>query len=425
MALRPELTPSLARLILRSGGGFPRPLKWAAIGQCWRYERSTRGRRREHYQWNLDVVGVSGVEAEAELLAAIVHFFRSVGLGPGDVRVKVSSRKLLAGLLAGRGGGDPDIFARAAVLIDKRDKVDDAVVVDGLRELGIRDPTGLLGVLDARGLDDLVSAIRSEEDVEQKGGRDEEGQEKQGQREAREDGPESRADAMNVSASSSSIFEAASDPSSTQRPSSPSASSLASSTPLLEEGLSDLSRLAALSEAYGYADWLEVDPGIVRGLAYYTGIVFEVRDAKGELRAVCGGGRYDGLLATFGGSPEPAAGFGFGDAVIVELLKDKGLLPDLPHAVDDVVAALQPEQHADAARAAGALRAKGRTVDLLLERRKIKWILKHAERLGAKRLVIVGPDEAQRNTLRSRDVAAREEKEVSLEQLLDDTPSKP
>ena len=98
VALRPELTPSLARLVLGRGKSSPMPLKWFAIGQCWRYERTTRGRRREHYQWNMDIVGVHGSEAEAELLAGIVDFFRRVGLTEKDVGLRVSSRKMVAGL---------------------------------------------------------------------------------------------------------------------------------------------------------------------------------------------------------------------------------------------------------------------------------------------------------------------------------------
>ena len=99
MALRPELTPSLARMVLSKGKGLSLPAKWFAIGQCWRYERSTRGRRREHYQWNMDIVGVEGQEAEAELLAAITMFLERVGLGPEDVGIRVSSRKVLQGVL--------------------------------------------------------------------------------------------------------------------------------------------------------------------------------------------------------------------------------------------------------------------------------------------------------------------------------------
>jgi histidyl-tRNA synthetase len=114
--LRPEITPSLARLVLGRGRSLPLPAKWWTIGQCWRYERTTRGRRREHYQWNMDIIGVAGVEAEAELLAAITTFFKSVGLGPEDVGIKVSSRKVLAAVLARYGVPDAK-FAEVGVCV--------------------------------------------------------------------------------------------------------------------------------------------------------------------------------------------------------------------------------------------------------------------------------------------------------------------
>ena len=141
--------------------------------------------------------------------------------------------------------------------------------------------------------------------------------------------------------------------------------------------LAELQRLFALCEAYGLRDWVQFDASVVRGLAYYTGPVFEVFDRAGSLRAVCGGGRYDDLLSSLGGGPRrPCVGFGFGDAVIVELLKDRGLLPDLPRSVDDVVFALEPALHGAACGAAAALRAAGRRVDLVLEPKRLKWALK-------------------------------------------------
>ncbi len=122
VALRPELTPSLARLVLAKGKGLPLPAKWYAIGQCWRYERMTRGRRREHYQWNMDIVGVAGVEAEAELLAAVTTFFSRVGLGPGEVGIKVSSRKVLQAALT-LYGVPAEQFGAVCVVVDKLEKL--------------------------------------------------------------------------------------------------------------------------------------------------------------------------------------------------------------------------------------------------------------------------------------------------------------
>lgn len=118
LALRPELTPSLARIVLQKGKGLSLPAKWFAVGQCWRYERMTRGRRREHYQWNMDIVGVPGVAAEAEILAAITTFFKRVGLTAADVGIKVSSRKVLQAVLQ-KAGVEAASFAPCCVIVDK------------------------------------------------------------------------------------------------------------------------------------------------------------------------------------------------------------------------------------------------------------------------------------------------------------------
>ncbi|KAK6943859.1 Class II Histidinyl-tRNA synthetase (HisRS)-like catalytic core domain [Dillenia turbinata] len=149
-----------------------------------------------------------------------------------------------------------------------------------------------------------------------------------------------------------------------------------------------LSKLEA--EDFGFSEWIQFDASIVRGLAYYTGIVFEGFDREGKLRAICGGGRYDRLLSAFGGDDLPACGFGFGDAVIVELLKEKGLLPDLGLQVENIVCSLDPELQGAAARVATMLRGKGQSVDLVLESKSLKWVFKRASRINACRLILVG-----------------------------------
>ena len=122
VALRPEMTPSLARMVMAKNGGLTLPLKWFSIPQCWRYERMTRGRRREHFQWNMDIWGVGGTEVEAELLAAMVTFFESVGLKAEDVGIKVNSRLVIGEVLTELGIPE-DKFAATCVLVDKLEKV--------------------------------------------------------------------------------------------------------------------------------------------------------------------------------------------------------------------------------------------------------------------------------------------------------------
>lgn len=343
LALRPEMTPSLARMVLQKGGALGLPIKWFSLPQCWRYERMTRGRRREHFQWNMDVFGVDGVTAEAELLAALVVFFQRLGLGPGDVAIRLSNRRLLQHVLTQAGVTD-ELFAPVCILVDKLEKIPRETVETELTSLGV-DPTVIDRVLEVASCTDLAEAQKL-------------------------------------------VGEG-------------------------DNGLDEVQLLMDLGEAYGFADWLRFDPSLVRGLAYYTGTVFEAFSTEGELRAICGGGRYDRLLSTFGGKDMPACGFGFGDAVIIELLKDKNLLPQLAPAVDDVVFAFSESLRGPAMEVTQRLRAAGRSVDLVLEDgKRMKWAFRHADQAGASRLVLLAPDEWERGLLKVRDLVTGEEQEI-------------
>ena len=183
------------------------------------------------------------------------------------------------------------------------------------------------------------------------------------------------------------------------------------------KALQELTELFDAIDSYGISDWVKFDGSIVRGLAYYTGSVFEVNDRKGKFRAICGGGRYDTLLSTLGGKDLPATGFGFGDMVIMELLKDKGLLPQLLSGVEDVVIALEPELKNVAVKVASVLRDSDRLVDLVLENKKMKWAFKHAERVGANRIILVAPEEWSRQKIKVKDLQTGEEFETTLEEI--------
>ena len=347
LALRPEMTPSLARMVLQRGGALGLPIKWFSVPQCWRYERMTRGRRREHFQWNMDVFGVAEVTAEAELLAAAAALFEDLGLSARRRWTCASpTGACCEGLLEAEGVGD-DLFAPVCVLLDKLEKVPREAVEEELRSLGVE-----AAVID-RALE-FASCATLEE--------------------ARALGGD-------------------------------------------EQGLRELGRLFELAAAYGCAGWLRFDPSLVRGLAYYTGVVFEAFPARGELRALCGGGRYDRLLSAFGGRDVPACGFGFGDAVIVELLKDLGRLPELPAQVDDVVFAFAGDLRAPAMEVAARLRRAGRSVDLVLEERRMKWAFRHADAAGAARLVLLAPEEWERGVVKVRDLSTGEEVERRPEEL--------
>jgi len=344
VALRPEMTPSLARMVMARAGALPLPIKWFSIPQCWRYERTQRGRGREHYQWNVDIWGTNEISADAELISVLVTFFQGVGLTAKDIVIRVSSRKVLEEVL-GSLGIEGDAFAQTCVIVDKMHKLPSDVIKEELSGLGhdskvITMIQSVLGIKDRGG---LKKALKAE--------------------------------------------------------------SLA---------VSELNSLFDAIDSYGISEWVEFDASIVRGLAYYTGSVFEVHDRDGKFRAICGGGRYDKLISTLGGKDLPATGFGFGDMVIMELLAEKGLVPGLVSGIDDIVIPLNPDLRNIAVRVAASLRASNRTVDLVLEDKKMKWAFKHAERIGAKRLVLVAPDEWSRKKIKVKDLETGEESEISL-----------
>jgi histidyl-tRNA synthetase len=347
VALRPEMTPSLARMVMSRAGALPMPIKWYSIPQCWRYERTQRGRGREHYQWNVDIWGTNEISADAELISVLVTFFEGVGLTEEDLVIRMSSRKVLEEVL-GSLGIVGDMFAQTCIIVDKMDKLPADVVSEQLSALGIED-NAIKTIQSTLGIKDMDS-LRS---------------------------------------------------------------MLGEESPAVIE----LTSLFSALEAYGVSEWIEFDASIVRGLAYYTGPVFEAHDRAGELRAICGGGRYDKLLSTLGGKDLPATGFGFGDMVIMELLAEKGLVPELTSGNDDVVISLSPELRNAAMHVASSLRARGRSVDLVLENKRLKWAFKHAERSGAQRLVMVMPDEWKDGKVRIKDLETGEETNVDVESL--------
>jgi len=348
VALRPEMTPSLARMVMAKKGGLNLPFKWFSIPQCWRYERMTRGRRREHFQWNMDVWGVDGVQAEAELLSAMVTFFQNVGLTSEDVGIKVNSRLVISEVLEEL-GVPANKFAETCVLIDKLDKMPLDAIQDDLAELGLTTSTitSLTSILTNKSITALESVLP----------------------------PDSKA-------------------------------------------IAELTKLLSLCENYGISDWIQVDASVIRGLAYYTGTVFEAFDRQGSLRAIAGGGRYDKLLETFGGEPTPAAGFGFGDAVIVELLKDRNILPSFEDAgIDTVVFAMNEELQGAAIEIASLLRMEGQSVDLVLEKKKPKWVFKHADRVKAKNVAFVAPDEYENEEVSIKNLETGEQTSIKIASL--------
>ena len=347
VALRPEMTPSLARMVMARAGGLPMPIKWFSIPQCWRYERTQRGRGREHYQWNVDIWGTNEISADAELISILVTFFEGVGLTAKDIVIKISSRKVLEEVLGSLEISE-EIFSKTCIIVDKMDKLPVDIIEEQLTELGHNSDaiSKIQSILDIKNMDELANSL----------------------------GKESSA-------------------------------------------VSELNSLFNSIDSYGILEWVEFDASVVRGLAYYTGAVFEAHDREGKFRAICGGGRYDKLLSTLGGKDLPATGFGFGDMVIMELLAEKNLIPELISGIEDIVIPLNPELRSASVIVAAALRDTGRTVDLVLEDKKLKWAFKHAERIGADRLVMVMPEEWKSGKVRIKDLESGEETDVSIEEL--------
>mgnify|MGYP001487702572 FL=1 len=347
VALRPEMTPSLARMVMARAGALPTPIKWFSIPQCWRYERTQRGRGREHYQWNVDIWGSDAIQADAELLSVLVSFFEGVGLNADDLVIRISSRKVLEEVL-GSLGISGDAFAATCIIVDKMDKLPAETVEQQLSEQGLNSDA-IAAIQSTLGLSDLDS--------------------------------------------------------------------LASALGEGSEAVAELATLFDLVDAYGISDWVAFDASVVRGLAYYTGPVFEAHDRAGKLRAICGGGRYDRLLSSLGGNDMPATGFGFGDMVIMELLNEKGLVPELPSGNQDIVIAIDENLRSAAMSVATKLRASGRLVDLVLEDKRMKWAFRHAERTGAQRLVMVMPDEWAAGNVRIKELESGEESDVAVGDL--------
>lgn len=324
LALRPEMTPSLVRMVLLKKNALRFPLKWFSIPQCFRYERMTTGRKREHYQWNVDVLGESGQIAEAEILAVAVAALRRLRLTENEVVVRVGSRQLLLDLFASRGLPAAK-FPVASLILDKRGKVTDEAIQDMLLQEGFAPK-------EVRGIFDILS-IRSFEESAALVGED-------------------------------------------------------------SLGIRQLKQFFELAEKLGIARFLQFDVSIVRGLSYYTGIVFEAFDRDGKFRAIFGGGRYDNLFQSMSSVPIPAVGFGFGDVVIGEVLAHYG-----KGAVDSrrditVVSYTDGTLEEQAIKLAGQLRSEGVSVLFLYGANRLKKAIEYADKINAARIAILDPREA-------------------------------
>jgi histidyl-tRNA synthetase len=353
VSLRPEMTPSLARMLGERSRALPKPIRWFSMPQLFRYERQQRGRLREHFQWNVDIVGEEGVGADAEVLAVALDGLRALGLTSEVIRARVSDRRLLAALCRDVGVAEERLLGAYAVV----DKLE-------------REPRG-----------------RSRQRLEEEAGL-----------------TPARAEALLA------LFD---------EPGLEAVRARSGGNAEVEAELERMDAYLAHLEDMGLGAFVEFDLGIVRGLAYYTGIVFEIFDRAGELRAVCGGGRYDRLLELVGGEPLPAVGFGMGDVVLGELLAERGLLPDWARTLDHYVVIIGEEQRPLALALAHRLRDAGRSVAYGLRDQGVRKQFRAAETEGAREVLVLGPDEAAAGQVVVRDMASGEERRVDLDEFPD------
>ncbi|MGC9455618.1 MAG: histidine--tRNA ligase [Phycisphaerae bacterium] len=354
LAIKPEITPSLARMVAAKINSLPRPIKWFSLPRLCRAENPQRGRLREFYQWNIDIIGADDALADAECIFVAVDFLREVGLGGQDVKIHVGSRPLTTAFLREIGVSQEGLVEKVLPALDKRPKLTDEA---------FRETTAKVGI-----------------------------SEEQHERICRFQ------DARDVQAVSEQI---------------------GSSSATADE-MWKLAELWSQLEAMDIADYCRLDMRIVRGLAYYTGIVWEMFDAGESLRAVAAGGRYDNLLELLGGQKIPATGFGMGDVVLELLLREKGKLPDeaLQQQLDVFVMDATGDAMGRAVGLVAELRRRGLRADFSYKRQSLGKQLKEANRRSAAKAVILGDDQ---ETVAVKDMASGEQQDgVAIEQFLSD-----
>ena len=351
VAMRPEMTPTFARMVAARANALRKPVRWFSIPQLFRYERQQKGRLREHFQLNADIVGESGVTADAELLAVALDVMREFGLTPSEVNVRVSDRRLLQVLL-GNAGVNADDMASVYAVIDKRG----------------REPAQV-------SREKLFAAA----------------------------GSERKADAVEEVLSCADVD---------------ALSARYGNVPDAVEHIERMRDYLRYVDALGFPGWVKLDLSVVRGLAYYTGIVFELFDTKGEFRAICGGGRYDTLLQTLGGVDLPALGFGMGDVVIGELLRANGLMPPTEQRTDYWIASDDYSLVAEVMSVAAELRRRDKSVEYALKPQQLSRQLKAASAAGADSAVLLERDAFERGEVKLKDLKAGTERTLALGDLI-------
>ena len=354
VALRPEMTPTVCRMVGAKASALKRPIKWFSIGEYYRYERAQKGRERAFFQFNADLFAEAGPEAEIELIGLLNQCLCSFGLTDADFYIRLSDRNVWFFYLEALGLDDLRIRAVLSA-VDKFEKAGSTAFDAYTEQFGELEEGLKRRILAFLQIKTLAELERTLGDI-----------------------PGER----------------------------------------LAARLADWRKLLGGLEAMGLAKFVQVDLGVVRGLAYYTGFVFEAFDRKGELRAIAGGGRYNDLVAKLGGPDLPAVGFAIGDVTLGLLLEARGLMPTFVQAIDVYcVIGGEAERRAAFADIQG-LRAAGYRVEYPLREVAFGKQFKLAADAGAKLTLIYGPDELAKGVLKLRDMSNRSEFEIPHDQVL-------
>jgi histidyl-tRNA synthetase len=328
ITLRPELTPSLARMIAQRQRQLVYPLRWWSFGPFWRYERPAKGRSREFFQWNVDLIGVDTPEADAEIVAIIASFFARVGLTPEQVIIFVNSRQLVDSELEAI-GIPLERKADISRWIDRKDKMTQENWAAYGVDMGLSKEQYSL-------INDLIN------------------------------------------------------------------------DPDLWKKSDDLQRLFSSLDALGIQDYVRFNASTVRGLDYYTGIVFESMEASGDIRrSILGGGRYNNLMEAVGGDPLPATGFAMGDFVITLILEKYNLIPkNLESSPASIMITIFNEELLSESQALSAqLQNAGFNANCYPQITKLPKQFKYADRMGMKVVIILGPDEVANGQVTVKDLS--------------------
>ncbi len=352
LAIRPEITPTLARMVNQRINTLPRPVKWFSVPRLCRAERPQKGRLREFFQWNIDIIGVDDCLADAEVIFCAVDYLADVGLTSNDIVVRISSRRLLASLLE-YFGIEEAMLDKVYAVLDKKAKVPPETFEKMLEEV----------ITDADKRQKVLKLMATE--------------------------------SLTVLAD------------------------LAGSDENAKKAVSELAKLFEYLNVMEISEYCKFDIGIVRGLAYYTGIVFEIYDKSQQLRAICGGGRYDNLLSDFGGPKVSATGCGMGDCVLGIVLEEKGLFKNVGanQQMDYFVAYADESLRTEAVRIAAKLRRAGKKTEFSYKCGGLGRQLKQASASGAAKCVIVGQEYLQKRLI-VKDMTKGEQMEVPESEFL-------